>query len=64
MEVLKKNEQFRREFLQNLSHEFRTPIFAIQGYVETLLDGALNDPQVNRRYLENTGRNIDRLPIC
>jgi two-component system phosphate regulon sensor histidine kinase PhoR len=61
MEVLKKNEQFRREFLQNLSHEFRTPIFAIQGYIETLLGGALNDPQVNRRYLENTARNVDRL---
>ena len=61
MEVLKKNEQFRREFLQNLSHEFRTPIFSIQGYIETLLEGAMNDPQVNRRYLENTARNVDRL---
>jgi two-component system phosphate regulon sensor histidine kinase PhoR len=61
MELLKKNEQFRREFLQNLSHEFRTPIFAIQGYIETLLDGALNNPQVNRRYLENTAKNVDRL---
>lgn len=61
MELLKKNEQFRREFLQNLSHEFRTPIFAIQGYIETLLEGALNDPQVNRRYLENTAKNVDRL---
>ncbi|MFM7646321.1 MAG: sensor histidine kinase [Sphingomonadales bacterium] len=61
MQLLRQNEQFRREFLQNLSHEFRTPIFAIQGYVETLLDGALSDPQVNRRYLENASRNIDRL---
>lgn len=61
MEVLKKNEQFRREFLQNLSHEFRTPIFAIQGYIETLLDGAISDPKVNRRYLENTVKNVDRL---
>jgi two-component system phosphate regulon sensor histidine kinase PhoR len=61
MEILKKNEQFRREFLQNLSHEFRTPIFAIQGYIETLLEGALHDPQVNRRYLENTSKNVDRL---
>jgi two-component system, OmpR family, phosphate regulon sensor histidine kinase PhoR len=61
MELLKKNEQFRREFLQNLSHEFRTPIFAIQGYIETLLDGAMGDPQVNRRYLENTAKNVDRL---
>jgi two-component system phosphate regulon sensor histidine kinase PhoR len=61
MEVLKKNEQFRREFLQNLSHEFRTPIFSIQGYVETLLNGAMDDPNINRRYLENTARNVDRL---
>jgi two-component system phosphate regulon sensor histidine kinase PhoR len=61
MQLLRQNEQFRREFLQNLSHEFRTPIFAIQGYVETLLDGAITDPQVNRRYLENASRNIDRL---
>jgi two-component system phosphate regulon sensor histidine kinase PhoR len=61
MQLLRQNEQFRREFLQNLSHEFRTPIFAIQGYVETLLGGAINDPQVNRRYLENASRNIDRL---
>ena len=61
MQLLRQNEQFRREFLQNLSHEFRTPIFAIQGYVETLLDGAIADPQVNRRYLENASRNIDRL---
>lgn len=61
MQLLRQNEQFRREFLQNLSHEFRTPIFAIQGYVETLLDGAINDPQVNRRYLENASHNVDRL---
>ncbi|MFM8591793.1 MAG: sensor histidine kinase [Sphingomonadales bacterium] len=61
MQLLRQNEQFRREFLQNLSHEFRTPVFAIQGYVETLLDGAISDPQVNRRYLENASRNIDRL---
>lgn len=61
MQLLRQNEQFRREFLQNLSHEFKTPIFAIQGYVETLLDGAIQDPTVNRRYLENAARNIDRL---
>ena len=61
MELLRKNEQFRKEFLQNLSHEFRTPIFAIQGYVETLINGAINDPNVNRRYLENASRNVERL---
>ena len=44
MEVLKQNEQFRREFLQNLSHEFKTPVFAIQGYVESLLSGGMHNP--------------------
>src|SRR3569832_2052280 len=44
IEMLKQNEQFRREFLQNLSHEFKTPVFAIQGYVDTLLGGALGNP--------------------
>ncbi|MBI1782596.1 MAG: sensor histidine kinase [Sphingobacteriales bacterium] len=61
IELLKQNEQFRREFLQNLSHEFKTPIFAIQGYVDTLLGGALNNPEVNKRFLENASRNIQRL---
>src|SRR6266498_2350215 len=61
IELLRKNEQFRKEFLQNLSHEFKTPVFAIQGYVDTLLHGALEDPEVNRKFLESTSRNIDRL---
>lgn len=61
IEVLKKNEQFRKEFLQNLAHEFKTPVFAIQGYVDTLLQGALENPEVNRPFLEKTSRNIDRL---
>src|SRR6185436_18176670 len=61
MEVLKQNEQFRREFLQNLSHEFKTPIFAIQGYVESLLSGGMNNPEINKRFLENTEKNVERL---
>jgi two-component system phosphate regulon sensor histidine kinase PhoR len=44
IELLRENEKFRREFLQNLSHEFKTPVFAIQGYVDTLLNGALSNP--------------------
>jgi len=44
IELLRRNEQFRREFLQNLSHEFKTPVFAIQGYVDTLLSGAMANP--------------------
>lgn len=61
IELLRQNEQFRREFLQNLSHEFKTPVFAIQGYVHTLLAGALANPEVNKKFLEKTSKNIDRL---
>ena len=61
IELLKQNEVYRKEFLQNLSHELKTPIFAIQGYVDTLLNGALENPEVNRKFLGSTSRNIDRL---
>ena len=61
IELLKKNEAYRKEFLQNLSHEFKTPIFAIQGYVDTLLEGALSNPEVNIKFLKNTAKNVDRL---
>lgn len=61
IEVLKKNESFRKEFLQNLSHEFKTPVFAIQGYIDTLLGGALDNSEVNRRFLEKAGKNVARL---
>jgi two-component system phosphate regulon sensor histidine kinase PhoR len=61
VEVLRQNEAYRKEFLQNLSHEIKTPVFAIQGYVDTLIHGALENPSVNRKFLESTARNIDRL---
>jgi len=61
IELLKQNEVYRKEFLQNLSHELKTPIFAIQGYVDTLINGALENPEVNRKFLGSTSRNIDRL---
>ena len=61
IELLRQNEQFRREFLQNLSHEFKTPVFAIQGYVDTLLSGALANPDVNTKFLQKTSKNVDRL---
>ena len=61
IETLKQNEIFRREFLQNLSHELKTPIFAIQGYVDTLLDGALHNNEVNEKFLGNASRNVGRL---
>jgi len=61
VEVLQQNEAYRKEFIQNLSHELKTPIFAIQGYVHTLIDGALDKPEVNKKFLHSTSRNIDRL---
>ena len=61
IELLRQNEAFRKEFLQNLAHEFKTPIFAIQGYVDTLLNGAMEDENVSKKFLENTSRNVDRL---
>ena len=61
IEILKQNEAYRKEFLQNLSHEFKTPVFAIQGYVDTLLQGALEKPDVNRKFLQNASKNVERL---
>jgi len=61
IELLKKNEAYRKEFLQNLAHEFKTPIFAIQGYVDTLLNGAMEDPGIRKKFLENAAKNVDRL---
>jgi two-component system phosphate regulon sensor histidine kinase PhoR len=58
---LKQLAQYRHEFLGNMYHELKTPIFNIQGYISTLLEGALEDQSVNRQYLENTDKNINRL---
>jgi two-component system phosphate regulon sensor histidine kinase PhoR len=61
IEKLQRNEDFRKEFLMNLAHELRTPIFTIQGYVDTLIDGALEDQAVNRKFLTATAKSVDRL---
>ncbi len=58
---LRSNAKFRREFIGNLSHELKTPIFNIQGYVLTLLDGGLYDEQINKKYLKQSAKNIDRI---
>lgn len=58
---LKRLEKVRSEFLGNVSHELRTPIFAIQGFIETLLDGAIDDPKVNRSFLEKAGKHTENL---
>jgi len=59
--ALKRAAKYRREFLGNVSHELKTPIFNIQGYIHTLIDGALEDPNVNKKYLLRTSKSIDRL---
>lgn len=61
IEELKKLEAYRREFLGNVSHELKTPLFNIQGYILTLLDGGLDDPSINKEYLERSGKNIERM---
>ena len=61
IEHLKDTEKFRREFIGNVSHELKTPIFNIQGYVLTLLEGALEDEQINRKYLERTQKSVERM---
>ncbi|MGB1206512.1 MAG: sensor histidine kinase [Chitinophagales bacterium] len=58
---LKKQEQYRREFLGNVSHELKTPIYNIQGYLETLIDGGLEDENINYDYLKKAGNNAERL---
>lgn len=61
IEQLKRLESYRREFLGNVSHELKTPIFNIQGYVLTLLDGGLEDLSINREYLLRTEKSINRM---
>jgi two-component system phosphate regulon sensor histidine kinase PhoR len=58
---LKRQETFRREFIGNLSHELKTPLFQLQGYIHTLLDGALQDEKVNERFLQRTAKSADRM---
>lgn len=61
IERLQEQENYRREYIGNISHELKTPIFNIQGYVLTLLDGGLEDPTINREYLLRTEKSINRM---
>ena len=61
IDQLKQMETYRKEFLGNVSHELKTPIFNIQGYVLTLLEGGLEDDSINRLYLKRTEKSINRL---
>ena len=61
LDSLKDQASYRREFLGNISHELKTPLFTVQGYILTLLDGALKDSFVNKKYLERANKGVERL---
>jgi two-component system phosphate regulon sensor histidine kinase PhoR len=61
IQQLKQLEKYRKEFLGKVSHELKTPIFNIQGYILTLIEGGIDDPGINKLYLERTEKSIDRM---
>ncbi len=61
IEMLKLRENYRREFLGNVSHELKTPLFTVQGYLSTLLGGAMNDKVIRKKYLERAEKGVERL---
>lgn len=61
IDALRDQEKFRREFLANISHEFKTPLFAIQGYIEALQEDGFADPDIAGKFLDKAARNVDRL---
>ena len=61
IEALKIREQYRKEFIGNVSHELKTPLFTVQGYVSTLLDGAVDDENLRYKYLKRADKGVERL---
>ena len=61
IETLTERENYRREFLGNISHELKTPLFTVQGYLLTLLDGAIDDEDIRLKYLERANNGVERL---
>ncbi len=61
IDQLKERESFRRDFIGNLAHELKTPVFSIQGYILTLLEGGLEDENINRLFLERAAVSVDRI---
>lgn len=61
VQAMKTLETYRKDFVGNISHELKTPIFNMQGYLHTLLDGALEDENINRKYIKKAASNLDRL---
>lgn len=61
IDTLKIREEYRRDFLGNVSHELKTPLFTVQGYILTLLDGAMEDKKLRQKYLQRASKGVDRL---
>ncbi|AUC82608.1 cell wall metabolism sensor histidine kinase WalK [Lacinutrix sp. Bg11-31] len=61
IETLKIREEYRKEFLGNVSHELKTPLFTVQGYLETLIDGAAEDEKIREKYLDRASKGVERL---
>ncbi len=61
IDTLKIREEYRKDFLGNVSHELKTPLFTVQGYLETLLDGAIDDKNIRKKYISRANKAVDRL---
>jgi len=61
IDTLKIREEYRKDFLGNVSHELKTPLFTVQGYILTLLDGAIKDKKVSEKYLKRASKGVERL---
>jgi len=61
IETLKVREEYRKEFMGNVSHELKTPLFTVQGYILTLLDGAMEDEKIRKKYLQRANKGVERL---
>lgn len=61
IETLKIRENYRKEFMGNISHELKTPLFTVQGYILTLIDGAIKDKKIRKKYLKRASKGVDRL---
>ncbi|WP_422861942.1 sensor histidine kinase [Flagellimonas sp. W118] len=61
IDTLKIREEYRKDFLGNVSHELKTPLFTVQGYILTLLDGAMNDKKIREKYLTRANKGVERL---
>ncbi|WP_299114600.1 ATP-binding protein [uncultured Winogradskyella sp.] len=61
IETLKVREEYRKEFIGNVSHELKTPLFTVQGYIDTLLDGGIDDEKLKKKYLNRASKGVERL---